>query len=837
MKRIFGILLCFSLLLSLLPAAVLAAEETAELSMVVDLQDVHKVDPQELLPGAASRGKSLEDNLVFPGPLVEKGSYTPDGTTELPLGVMATGKPGQYMCMAIYTGPEPVGEPIATDYATFSSEEGYGTYCLYWRKNSIPTGRYTLVTFTAELQAQTLYPVENTAFMTDLYVHETYQYRWHSFVMEPDTWEKLDTIQLVLGQPTVLAAGRSPLPSYGIASVSLGGGLIKTEEAGGYFFITPLACGTSEAVFRYGSGMEYYPLEVCYTAGGHHCSEVVPAGDPSMSATGYNLHICDDCGTIKKEVLPSYAANFANFRDVPENSWYFASVMDAVYRNLFNGVSKTAFGPDRAMTRGMLVTVLWRYEGQPAASQAEFNDVSPKDWYAEAVNWAAEQEIVNGVGKGRFNPNGTITREQLATILFRYARKKALDTTISGDPAAYPDVGDLSSWATDAISWALGHKLVSGVGKGGINYLMPQGDATRAQVSAILVRFIQNLIELPLFPDLTTALDGGKVNPDVADSDLTWAFYDTGVLQIGGTSPLHRWEGMTMPWDAYRDQITTVEFLYGTRGIWEGTFQGYPALETVIMADTVGAVYKEAFYNCPKLTQIHFSPKLTSIGESAFRQCSSLKEVHIPDSCPVDLGPYSFADNAALEQLILGKNVRSIGYYAFKKCTVLKEVDMPDSILPYTLSYGAINPGVGTHAFYGCYSLERAKLPFGLTKVYDSIFFDCTSLKEVTMPYAAYHVEHALFRNCTSLESVVFSPLTSTIKSGIFIGCTSLKELYFLNDHLQVYEGEYVEGTDEDHLPFGDPETVVVYGIPDSVVQTYAETYGHQFKDITELVK
>ena len=157
MKRIFGILLCFSLLLSLLPAAVIAAEETAELSMVIDLQDVRKVDPQELLPGAASRGMSLGDNLVFPGPLVEKGSYVPSGTTELPLGVLATGKYGQYMCMAIYSGPEPAGEPVAIDYAKFPTEKGYGTYSLYWRKDNIPTGRYTLVTFTATLQGQTLF--------------------------------------------------------------------------------------------------------------------------------------------------------------------------------------------------------------------------------------------------------------------------------------------------------------------------------------------------------------------------------------------------------------------------------------------------------------------------------------------------------------------------------------------------------------------------------------------------------------------------------------------------------------------------------------------------------
>ena len=144
------------------------------------------------------------------------------------------------------------------------------------------------------------------------------------------------------------------------------------------------------------------------------------------------------------------------------------------------------------MTRAMLVTVLWRYAGRPEAGKNPFTDVPAGQWYTEAVTWAAENGVVSGVGNGRFAPNGNITREQMASILFRYAKLTGLDTSKRGELAGFPDEGQVSSWAREALSWAVGEGIISGTAEGGRTILKPQGTATRAQVASILMRFIRN---------------------------------------------------------------------------------------------------------------------------------------------------------------------------------------------------------------------------------------------------------------------------------------------------------------------------------------------------------
>ena len=172
--------------------------------------------------------------------------------------------------------------------------------------------------------------------------------------------------------------------------------------------------------------------------------------------------------------------------DVNDTDWFAPSVYFALKNGLMNGVSEFVFAPNEPMTRAMLVTVLWRYENCPEAKSSSFTDLTA-DWYKDAVAWAAENGIVNGVGDGGFAPNGNITREQMAAILYRYAQKKALDVTKRDDLKSFPDAGKVSSWATDAIAWAVAEKIIGGSdGK-----LLPQGNATRAQVATILMRFIE----------------------------------------------------------------------------------------------------------------------------------------------------------------------------------------------------------------------------------------------------------------------------------------------------------------------------------------------------------
>lgn len=183
------------------------------------------------------------------------------------------------------------------------------------------------------------------------------------------------------------------------------------------------------------------------------------------------------------------------FADVPQNAWFYREVYAADGLKLMGGVSQTEFAPNDSMTRAMLVTVLWRMEGSPAPTATNpFTDIPDGQWYSDAVIWAAENGIVNGVTATEFAPNNPITREQIATILYRYTKAKGYDVSASADLAQFPDASRISAYAYDALSWAVAEKLVGGSTENGITYLNPQGNAIRAQVAAIIVRYVANIL-------------------------------------------------------------------------------------------------------------------------------------------------------------------------------------------------------------------------------------------------------------------------------------------------------------------------------------------------------
>ena len=175
------------------------------------------------------------------------------------------------------------------------------------------------------------------------------------------------------------------------------------------------------------------------------------------------------------------------FRDVNDSDW-FADAVEYVYDNgLMNGLSATEFGPNVSTSRGMIVTILYRLEREPAAAKTvRFSDVSPDAWYADAVRWAGANGIVEGMGDGTFAPDQEITREQLAAILYRYARYKGYSADAACSIDGFSDAARVSAWAEDAMEWCYGSGLLTGMEH---NTLVPQGRATRAQVAAILMRF------------------------------------------------------------------------------------------------------------------------------------------------------------------------------------------------------------------------------------------------------------------------------------------------------------------------------------------------------------
>lgn len=178
------------------------------------------------------------------------------------------------------------------------------------------------------------------------------------------------------------------------------------------------------------------------------------------------------------------------FTDVAAGSWYYDAVRSVYANGLMSGVSATKFAPDVTTTRGMVVTVLHNLENRPAAGAAAFSDVTAGMYCEQAVAWAAANGIVAGYGDGRFGPNDTVTREQFAVILYRYAQYKQYDVAGRADLSRFTDAGSVSGYAADAMAWAVHEGLISGVGN---NVLAPGGDATRAQTAMILSSFLNSL--------------------------------------------------------------------------------------------------------------------------------------------------------------------------------------------------------------------------------------------------------------------------------------------------------------------------------------------------------
>ena len=221
----------------------------------------------------------------------------------------------------------------------------------------------------------------------------------------------------------------------------------------------------------------------------------IALGTANITAT-----TCDGnySSTIVVNVVSEHQPNdvdvLANFIDV-RGHWAEESIRFVVENGLFNGTSETTFEPETAMTRAMLVTVLWRYQGSPKDYSNSFTDVKTGEWYADAVSWASSNSIVNGIGGGKFDPEGIVTREQMATILYRYSEWSGFDTGARTSFSSFPDANKVSAWAKDAMQWAVAENLIGGSNEGGKTYILPSDGATRAQVATILMRFIQNIAE------------------------------------------------------------------------------------------------------------------------------------------------------------------------------------------------------------------------------------------------------------------------------------------------------------------------------------------------------
>ena len=196
----------------------------------------------------------------------------------------------------------------------------------------------------------------------------------------------------------------------------------------------------------------------------------------------------DEILAAAREALKTAGCPSTNFTDVEENGWYHTGVDFMVRNGFMNGVADDAFDVDGNLTRAQLVTILYRIAGEPESTATNpFADVADGQWYTNAVIWAAENGIVKGVNTTTFAPNDQITREQIATILFRYAKAEKAEGKLAG----FPDAGKVSDYAADAMAWAVEQGLINGISESdGKTYLAPQETATRAQIAVILMRYL-----------------------------------------------------------------------------------------------------------------------------------------------------------------------------------------------------------------------------------------------------------------------------------------------------------------------------------------------------------
>ena len=232
---------------------------------------------------------------------------------------------------------------------------------------------------------------------------------------------------------------------------------------------------------------------------------------PTATEPGIKTFTCTICGETKTEPIPATGVpdvcpggptcpGYA-FRDMPvPTDWAHEGLDYCIYHGYIAGTSASTVSPNGVCTRAQLVSILYRVQGEPTTVKgyelsklrAPFNDVPRGQWYTDAIWWAKLMGVVSGTSATTFDPEGEITREQLAVILYNYTKQFAPGSlTATGSLSGFPDAASVSSWARTEMAWAVGNGLISGTGSGSVAYLTPQGSATRAQVAAILMRFEQ----------------------------------------------------------------------------------------------------------------------------------------------------------------------------------------------------------------------------------------------------------------------------------------------------------------------------------------------------------
>ena len=266
---------------------------------------------------------------------------------------------------------------------------------------------------------------------------------------------------------------------------------VKTESENGSFAVSPDRPFSGQTVTITPKPDEGYTVDkVTVTDASGKAVEVSPNGDGTYSFTqpsgAVTITVTFKVLTDVSECPRDASCPMSGYTDLNMGEWYHDGIHYCLDEGLMDGVDAGMFAPNATTSRAMIVTILWRLQGSPEVEATEtFTDVSPDAWYAKAIAWAVAEGVADGYGEGLFGPNDAITREQLAAMLWRYAGRPEAD----GDLSVFADGADTSSWAEQAMSWAVARGLLTGVDN---DRLAPGGQATRAQAATILMRFAQS---------------------------------------------------------------------------------------------------------------------------------------------------------------------------------------------------------------------------------------------------------------------------------------------------------------------------------------------------------
>ena len=254
--------------------------------------------------------------------------------------------------------------------------------------------------------------------------------------------------------------------------------------------VQPTCTVGSHTLYQCDCGFSYR-TDLADDALGHDWDEGEVTQEPTATNEGVRTYHCSRCEETRTEPIPVLWENI--YVDVAENAWYYRSVAFCSSRSLIAGTGNGKFSPDTSLDRSMLVTILYRYEGKPAVSgSSSFTDVPAGQWYSDAIAWAQENGIVAGITETTFGPFQPVTQEQMAAIFYRYAAKSGIDTNEQASLDGFADVGRVSNYAKDAISWCVAKGILSGSG----GKLNPKDSATRAEFASILTRYITKVAEV-----------------------------------------------------------------------------------------------------------------------------------------------------------------------------------------------------------------------------------------------------------------------------------------------------------------------------------------------------